>query len=223
MVYLFVGGDASVKDRKISEIKKRNHLSSTALNFDYEVLHAAKLDSQAFKKSLWALPAVSPKRLILIRQIQKLSPHNKKILLEFIGIKQEQTIVILDSDEPLGNNKFVQQLKSHAQVEHFGEQEKANVFDVTNAISARNTSKALRILSEILSEGTAPLQIMGALVWFWGKSRNRLSKRGFEQGLKRLQEADLNIKRSRLKPESALEVLVVQLIGCFGTNTYAWR
>jgi hypothetical protein len=33
----------------------------------------------------------------------------------------------------------------------------------------------------------------------------------FEKGLLALGEADLNIKRSRLKPEQALELLVVKL------------
>ncbi len=56
-----------------------------------------------------------------------------------------------------------------------------------------------------------PLQIMGALVWYWGKEGKACGKERFERGLKALEEADLNIKRSRLEPQYAVEKLVVEL------------
>ena len=58
---------------------------------------------------------------------------------------------------------------------------------------------------------TRTLQLMGGLVWFWGKLKQRISAEKFKKGLLHLQEADLNIKRSRIKAEYALEVLVVKL------------
>ena len=78
-------------------------------------------------------------------------------------------------------------------------------------MTARNPVEALKILGNLLVEENHPLQIMGGLIWFWGKSRTRLSADQFKKGLMCLQEADLNIKRSRLKPEHTLEVLVVKL------------
>jgi DNA polymerase III delta subunit len=56
-----------------------------------------------------------------------------------------------------------------------------------------------------------PLQVMGALVWYWGKEGRHLGKERFGRGLKALEEADLNIKRSRLDPQYAVEKLVVEL------------
>ena len=53
---------------------------------------------------------------------------------------------------------------------------------------------------------------MGALVWFWGKSQDRMPGERFRKGLLVLQEADVNIKRSRLKPEYAVEVAVIKLM-----------
>jgi DNA polymerase III delta subunit len=52
---------------------------------------------------------------------------------------------------------------------------------------------------------------MGALVWYWGKEGKTLGQERFERGLKALEEADLNIKRSRLNPQYAVEKLVVEL------------
>ena len=51
---------------------------------------------------------------------------------------------------------------------------------------------------------------MGGLVWSWGKARSFARRENFQKGLVALQEADLNIKRSRLAPQQALEVLVVK-------------
>lgn len=78
-------------------------------------------------------------------------------------------------------------------------------------IMLRSPAEALKMLTQLLEEGSHPLQILGGLVWFWGKSRERLSPAQFKKGLLALQEADLNIKRSRTRPEHSLEILIVKL------------
>ena len=57
---------------------------------------------------------------------------------------------------------------------------------------------------------------IGGLYWlrgksFTGKEGKTLGKERFERGLKALEEADLNIKRSRLNPQHAVEKAVVEL------------
>ncbi len=78
-------------------------------------------------------------------------------------------------------------------------------------VMANDPAQALKILNELLEEGIHPLQIMGGLLWFWGKEKFRLKGDRYNKGLLVLQEADLNIKRSRLLPEHAIEVVVVKL------------
>ena len=48
-------------------------------------------------------------------------------------------------------------------------------------------------------------------LWYWGKEGKLQGKEVFKRGLKALEEADLNIKRSRLDPQYAVEKLVVEL------------
>ena len=69
-----------------------------------------------------------------------------------------------------------------------------------------------KMMNEFYNQGMYPLQMMGALVWYWGKEGRALGPQRFERGLKALEEADLNIKRSRLLPEYAIEKLVVELV-----------
>ena len=68
------------------------------------------------------------------------------------------------------------------------------------------------MLHGFYNQGMYPLQMMGALVWYWGKEGKALGPQRFEKGLKALEEADLNIKRSRFLPEYALEKLIVELV-----------
>lgn len=211
MHYLLLGDDTLAKDKKILEIKKKFFPSPEAFSFDYELLHGHKLEPDTLKKALITLPVIAPQRLILIRQVSKLTAANKQLILDFLRNKQPHAILVLDSDEGEDRDAFTSQLTKNCQVFRFGEGVKQNVFDMTKAVALRKPIEALSILANLFSQGTQPLQIMGGIVWFWGKNKGRLSKVKFRQGLLALQEADINIKRTRLKPEHALEILVVKL------------
>ncbi len=210
-IYLLLGEDSLAKDRKIAELRTKTLRSTEAVKFDYVVLHAAKLDVSEFKKNLFELPAVAAQRFIVLRTLQKLSAQNKKIFLEFMDQDPGHAVVVLDSDETAGKDDFFNQVSARAKVVHFQTRLRQNVFDMTKAMSACNSTQALKILDELLLDENHPLQIMGGLVWFWGKTKQRLSRDTFKKGLLELQEADLNIKRSRLNAEHALEIVVVKL------------
>jgi hypothetical protein len=157
------------------------------------------------------MPAVGKCRLVMISDLHKLSPRNKEILKETIEQKPDQLILVLDSHQWNEQESFVMSVKPFVKVFSFQTQSTLGVFDLTDCIRSRNRVEALKILAQLLSNGEHPLQIMGGIVWSWGRSRERLSSLKFSQGLRDLKEADLNIKRSRLNPENALELLVVKL------------
>jgi len=211
MTYLLLGEDNPAKDKNIRAIKDKTLKSTDSQNLDYESLHAPKVDSDILKQALIALPAVSEKRCLLIRSADKLNPKNKKIVEEFVQSKATHLVLILETDESEPKNSFFKAIIPFVKVLRFQSSVKENVFDMTNAMTNRTLVKALKILDGLMKEGNHPLKIMGGLVWYWGKSKNRISEERFQKGLKALQEADLNIKRSRLKPEYTLEVLVVKL------------
>lgn len=212
MIYLLLGEDRAAKDRKIDGIKSSCLASDDARPFDYESLHAVKLDPAVLKKALIALPAVADKRLVLIRKAEKLSQHNKDIIQDFIRADNPRVVLVLESDERSLKGAFFRDVMSVAQVVRFGrELRESNIWDVTRAIERRNSGEALRILNTLMHNGDSPLRIMGGLVWFWGSLKGRISSEGFKKGLLVLQEADLNIKRSRLRPEYAVEIAVTKL------------
>jgi len=211
MIYLLLGADINAKDKKIAQLKKEYLGSLEALKFDYESLQAIKCDSDELKKSLLSLPTVAPKRVVVIRFAQKLSTHNKEIILEFIQRKEDYLVLILDWADDHTKNSFLNKISPSAKTLSFFGDAAHNVFDMTRAMGSRQPAQALKILDTLLEEGNHPLQLMGGLVWYWGNSRNRMAVDRFKKGLTHLQEADLNIKRSRINPGYALETCVVKL------------
>lgn len=213
MIYFFFGQDYSAKDQKILEIKNKYLISDQAQHFDFDQLDGSKLSAEDLKKSLIALPAILKQRVLLIRKIEKCTDQNKELLLTWIKEKHSHCVLLLDSDAPELKNAFFKELSLNAQLFTFSLGKRQNVFDMTRAIGSRNGTEALKILNDLMEEGDHPLQIMGGLVWYWRKQKSVLSADKFLKGLKFLQEADLNIKRSRINPEVAVEVAVVKLVG----------
>ena len=213
MNYLFLGNDTPTKIQKISDLKIKYLTHPDASKFDYDVFYGSKLDSQDLKKSVLNLPVVCAHRLIIIHQCHKLSDHNIAIIREFFESKVENVVLILDSDEPELKSSLMQAWRAfvNTTVVHKGTEQ--NVFDMTNALSKHKTTEALQILSNLFAQDIHPLQIMGGLVWYWGKQRQKIAPEHFKNGLRMLKSADLNIKRSRLKPEHAVEKVVVELSG----------
>ena len=210
MIYLLIGQSPS-KENKISEIKSSVLTSKESLSFDYEVLHAHKLSADVLKKSLVSIPSISKKRVVLIRQAHELNAQAKKIILACLKDFVSSLELILDADQWSAKDAFLKNLGQSVKIVNFEKEQKVSVFDLTKAIASHKKLEALRLLDKLIKAGDHPLQIIGAIVWAWKKSRNRISKEKFHQGLVMLQEVDFCIKRSRLKPEYALEILVVKL------------
>ncbi len=210
MIYLFLGQDNAAKEIKINELKNKILTPAAALKFDYEILYAQKLEPETLKKALIALPAVAKQRLVVIKESHKLNAQNKELVLAFAK-DPGNCVLIIDSDKSQTDESLVKKLGSAAKVVNFKTPTPLNVFNLTRLIGMHKPAEALKILSALLSQGEQPLSIMGGLVWYWKNARREFSLEVFKKGLLALQEADLNIKRSRLKPEHALELLVVKL------------
>jgi DNA polymerase III delta subunit len=210
MIYLLLGEDSHAKDKKIAEIKTSVITQPEALFFDFESLDAAHINATSLKKSLLALPSFSSKRLILIRHAQKLKADPAALLVDFAAKDSRDCDIILEASAELKSP--LKDITAYAKTITLGLKAELNIFDMTKLISMKKTTDALKMLHEFYNQGMYPLQMMGALVWYWGKEGRALGPQKFEKGLKALEEADLNIKRSRLLPEYALEKLVVELV-----------
>ncbi len=215
MTYLLLGEDSLAKDQKITELRDEILPSGDALAFDYESLDGTEVEARALQKALLTLPVMGRRRLIVLRAVHKLDAQAKEILLRYVAQKRDDVVIVLEAGDTQAANAFMKSLATYSKVINVATRKRQNVFDVTNALAARDPVAACMVLNNLFAQGDHPLQIMGGLIWFWGKSRPGLSDENFRKGLEVLQEADLNIKRSRLKPEHGMELLVVKLAGLY--------
>ena len=211
MNYLFLGNKTDLKSQKINQIKSKYLKNKEAQHFDYVSLYSDKLDKDTLKEALIDLPAVATKRVVVIHFIEKLKKDHQRIIEEFLKEKASATVLILNSDKADLKNVFVTRLKKTTEFFMCDSGAKRNVFDMTRDIEQSNPLGALKTLFELVADGEQPLRILGALLWFWGRMKNKVSRHCFQQGLLYLQEADLNIKRSRLNPVYSIEKCVVSL------------
>ncbi len=215
MVYLLLGEDLKSKDAKISQIKSVCFKDPQALHFDFEALDAHGLPADTLKKALLILPVLSAKRLVLLRNAHQIKAADAAVLRQFLKQPAAHIDLVLEAKELKSEFKDIAALCT---VSKFGVAEPDNVFDMTRLMAAGRAKDALKMLHTFYEGGTHPLQIMGGLVWFWGKEGRSLRKEKFERGLKALEDADLNIKRSRIDPEYAVEKAVVELTGLLNTR-----
>ena len=84
-----------------------------------------------------------------------------------------------------------------------------DTFALSRAIDLKKPAYALGVLSELLKNGEKPERIMGGLRYSWeNSSTDALVVR---KRLQILLSCDIDIKTGRLKPDFALEKLVLNL------------
>ena len=147
MVYLFIGIDEISKERKIRSIRQENFKEKES-DFDYELFYADTIDNLKLVDSLNRLPLQGKKRIIVIKQVEKLPAKNKEILLSFIKKIHNHNILILDTQisDPK-SNAFILKISKYVKIFSFGRERVVSVFDLADAITRKNTALALKILS----------------------------------------------------------------------------
>jgi len=211
MIYLLFGQDNFAKEQKIAEIKAKAFPSAESLSFDYQVLYGHRLENDTLRESLMALPGAGIMRLVLIYQADELTSAQKTMIVELDEKSKGSLTVVLEAQELDKKDalltKFGRSIKSFSFSPHM----RHNVFDLMRAIMSHHKKEALEFLDELLKGGDYPLQIIAGMFWKWKNDKKQLSSKKFQEGLLAFEQADFHIKRSQLKPEYALELLVVKL------------
>lgn len=211
LAYLFLGEDFLTKEKKVDFIKKDLLKGKDTAFFDLEILHAKDLDSRRLSEAIKQFPALSNGRLIIIKDIDKLHPSCREQLVSYLKKPIAKIALVLETDKFDIKDAFVSQLCHLCRVVNFQKARPLDVFSLGQAVSRKRPVEALRILFQLLQAGEKPQKILGVLIWQWKKIETSLSPVEFKQGLQMLLKADMDIKRGRLKPHLALEVLVARL------------
>ena len=208
-MYLFIGEDELAKQEKIQAIKKQL-IPPEVSSFNYEVFTAKELSLPLLKEALCRLPVSSKHRLLVIKDAFRLKDELQEYLLSQIkNLTAGLTIILNAGKAPQGNDSFLKEISKIAKVISFKSPARINAFGLGRAIEQRQPDEALRILADLFKAGEKAERIVGALRYQFVKRSLSLEAKRKRIGL--LLETDIGLKTGRLKPELALETLIVKL------------
>lgn len=208
MVYLFCGQDSFAKDIKLKQIKEK-FLKPDTEDFNLDILYARELNLISLQEKLLCLPLGARKRIIVIKDAQALKENIREFLLKYAKTPQPSIELILDLDRLNPKDVFIKQIGRYAQTLRFQESRPIDTFALSRYIDSRKADYALRALNQLLREGEKPERILGGLRYSWQNSFSEPFK--LKKRLKLLLNCDIDIKTGRLRPDFALEKLVVGL------------
>jgi DNA polymerase III delta subunit len=208
MVYLLIGQDPAAKEIQLRKIKQE-FLPPQLQDFNLDTLYAQEIKLKELQERLLALPLKSAKRIMVIKDADRLNKEAQGFLLTFCRKLPKQLVLVLDFQRYDYRDEFIKGIGAHGRVLRFKEPVNPDTFALNRQIELRKADSALRLLDQLLKNGEAPERILGGLRYAWEKQdiRSRSSKKK----LRLLLGCDLEIKTGRLKPPFALEKLVVSL------------
>jgi len=209
-LYLFLGEDALSKDTELKKIKDK-FIPPDIRDFNLDVLYSKGLTLKKFQETLLCLPVQSRKRIVVIKEAERLREDVQEFILEYARKPLPQIILIFDVTRRDKQDKsgFIDSLCAYSQIHRFKETIRLDTFQLVRQIELKNADYALRILAQLLKEGERPERILGGLRYAWEKSNiNHAESR---KRIKLLVSCDADIKTGRMKPAFALERLIVSL------------
>lgn len=206
--YLLLGPNTQGKEERIKAIRKE-FLSDKFKDFNTDIFFADDLKPQVLCESLIRLPVKSLKRLVVIKNVEKLSAKNQEIISSFLKKSHPSLVLVLETPSGIiEKTHFLQSLKNLCNV-YDTTTPLVNTFSLARLVDSRRTQEALGVLAKLFNQGERPERILGGLRFHWSQQdKASLYKR---PRLKLLLEADRAIKTSSLKDNLALELMVVKL------------
>ena len=213
MHYLFLGADIALRDAKLKQLKANLFPTADAEKLDSEILDGHKLTSEALTVALTSIPALAIRRLVLISRAEKLSKENLVTIERFLKDTPENPVLFLEASAWDLKSELRKSIRTRVQVIGSEQKEGRNAFDMMDEVCAGQTVAALELLKDLLRRGEEEGRLVGAMLWSWThKIKGRTSAEKYKKGLRVIQEADYNLKRSRFPSrEQALEFAVVKL------------
>ena len=211
MIYLFIGEDNFSKDTRLKRLKEEC-FSRQAEEFNLDILYGQDTNLRELQERLLCLPFKAKKRMIVVRESQRLKEEIKKFLLSYAKKPYPHAVLVLDSQRYNFRDEFTKRMSRMSRVLRFRESPEPDTFTLGRAIENKRIQQCLEILSQILERGGKPEQIMGGLRYVWDQDIRRPKET--KKRLRLLLDCDIAIKTGRLKAQMALERLLTQLC-CF--------
>ncbi len=111
------GKEEFLKEEEIKRIKSKLLNDKDAV-FNYNVFYAKEADAQTILEVAKSLPFISSHRLIVVRDVDKLSPSDKELLLSYLRNPNSQTVLVLETSQE-NETYFSNLFLKYGKVTHF--------------------------------------------------------------------------------------------------------
>ncbi len=214
-VYLFIGQDSLSKDIRLKKLKEE-FLDPHTQYFNLDVLYAKELNLKGLQERLLCLPLRAKKRMVIIKDSQNLKEEIKEFIMKYVKKPLSKILLVLDINKYATHDEFIKQISRYSQVCRFKEDVQLNTFGLSRAIDSKKSNYAIWVLSQLLRNGEKPERILGGLRYSWENNSADIFQARKKMAL--LLACDIDIKTGRIRPDFALEKLVVNLC-CFSQSS----
>lgn len=95
-VYLLVGAEKYLKEKAINDLRS-SLLDSSSGELDYKVLHGSDTSAEEIFASVSTIPFFSSKRLVVVKDFEKLPKHDTDRLINYIKNPNQYTCLVIDT------------------------------------------------------------------------------------------------------------------------------
>ncbi len=106
-VYIFAGEELFLK-RQIEELVKSRLFANSSADFNQDIFYAEQASLDKVLDTLRTQPFLSERRLVILKNADKFSAHEKPIL-DFLKEKKSKNVFILETDKKL-TDKFIKKI-----------------------------------------------------------------------------------------------------------------
>jgi DNA polymerase-3 subunit delta len=150
-VYLLVGEERFFKDEFLKTLKGKV-LSASNKELNFASFSAKGSRIEAILENAKTLPFLSEKRIVVIKDVEKLNEKAKGPLLSFLKNPPETTSLVLESDIPLHQNKFLGSLAAYTRLIKTPRLHGASLVNwikkIASSFNKSITGEAIEILAE---------------------------------------------------------------------------
>ncbi|MCJ7507395.1 MAG: DNA polymerase III subunit delta [candidate division Zixibacteria bacterium] len=119
LTYHFTGEEEFLKNEAISKLIKAL-VPDKLKDFNLNLLYASQMEASEIINSCSTFPLNNPKRVVILYELEKLSPKNKEALLHFLPAVPKTTCLVLVSGKVKTDSKFYKELNQIATTVQFG-------------------------------------------------------------------------------------------------------
>lgn len=94
LTFVFLGKENALKEEALEDLKRRL-LSNNNIDLNYTVLYPDHLEPQTFQDAVNTQPFLSPKRFVVVRDIERLQGQTKDSVISYLKNPSKNTVLVL--------------------------------------------------------------------------------------------------------------------------------